>query len=89
MATNADDVVERCSRKAFTLLPDVLAAITELSSLKALGPATASGQQSLQPSGVDLGPYRATQGGLGLELILCHDALDDCIPVFFSKNKHV
>ncbi|XP_062330840.1 uncharacterized protein zgc:112496 [Osmerus eperlanus] len=42
VATNAVEVVERCSRKAFTLLPDVLAAITELSSLKALGPATAS-----------------------------------------------
>ncbi|XP_021420846.2 uncharacterized protein zgc:112496 [Oncorhynchus mykiss] len=42
VASNSDEMVEKCSRKAFSLLPDVQAAITELSSLKALGPATAS-----------------------------------------------
>ncbi|KAK0155898.1 hypothetical protein N1851_001555 [Merluccius polli] len=42
VATNGAEVVEKCSRKAFGLLPDVRAAITELSSLKAVGPATAS-----------------------------------------------
>ncbi|XP_036407109.1 uncharacterized protein zgc:112496 [Megalops cyprinoides] len=42
VASNSGETVERCTRKAFSLLPDVTAAITELSSLKALGPATAS-----------------------------------------------
>ncbi|XP_066545136.1 uncharacterized protein LOC136712442 [Amia ocellicauda] len=42
VATNPSDTVERCTKTAFALLPDVRAAITELSSLKALGPATAS-----------------------------------------------
>ncbi|KAJ8284165.1 hypothetical protein COCON_G00030150 [Conger conger] len=40
--TNSSETVERCTKKAFSLLPDITAAITELSSLKALGPATAS-----------------------------------------------
>ncbi|KAM7370941.1 hypothetical protein PAMP_010449 [Pampus punctatissimus] len=42
VASNSEDTVEKCSRKAFSLLPDVQAAITELSSLKGVGPATAS-----------------------------------------------
>ncbi|XP_041829975.1 uncharacterized protein zgc:112496 isoform X2 [Melanotaenia boesemani] len=42
VASNSEDTVEKCSRKAFSLLPDVWAAITELSSLKGVGPATAS-----------------------------------------------
>ncbi|KYO32487.1 uncharacterized protein LOC106737444 isoform X2 [Alligator mississippiensis] len=42
VATNSQETVERCTRKAFQLLPDVAAAITELSQLKAIGPATAS-----------------------------------------------
>ncbi|XP_034049870.1 uncharacterized protein zgc:112496 [Thalassophryne amazonica] len=42
VASNSEDTVEKCSRKAFWLLPDVSAAITELSSLKGVGPATAS-----------------------------------------------
>ncbi|XP_006015622.1 uncharacterized protein LOC102368745 [Alligator sinensis] len=42
VATNSQETVERCTRKAFQLLPDVAAAITELSQLKAVGPATAS-----------------------------------------------
>ncbi|KAJ0015858.1 hypothetical protein NQD34_014148 [Periophthalmus magnuspinnatus] len=40
--SNSADTVEKCSRKAFSLLPDVHAAITELSALKGVGPATAS-----------------------------------------------
>ena len=36
--------VEDLSRKAFDCLPDVSSAIRELSKLKAVGPATASGQ---------------------------------------------
>ncbi|KAJ0060116.1 hypothetical protein NL108_003967, partial [Boleophthalmus pectinirostris] len=40
--SNSADTVEKCSRKAFRLLPDVQAAITELSALKGVGPATAS-----------------------------------------------
>lgn len=40
--SNSEDSVEKCSRKAFSLLPDVQAAISELSSLKGVGPATAS-----------------------------------------------
>ncbi|KAJ8245780.1 hypothetical protein GJAV_G00260240 [Gymnothorax javanicus] len=42
VATNSSESVESCTKKAFGLLPDITAAITELSSLKALGPATAS-----------------------------------------------
>ncbi|XP_023663920.1 uncharacterized protein [Paramormyrops kingsleyae] len=42
VATNPSETVEKCTKKAFSLLPDIQAAITELSSLKALGPATAS-----------------------------------------------
>ncbi|XP_019939037.2 uncharacterized protein [Paralichthys olivaceus] len=42
VASNGEDTVEKCSRKAFSLLPDVQAAIAELSSLKGVGPATAS-----------------------------------------------
>ncbi|XP_020390120.1 uncharacterized protein zgc:112496 [Rhincodon typus] len=40
--SNSRESVEACTRKAFKLLPDVSAAITELSKLKAVGPATAS-----------------------------------------------
>ncbi|XP_043567988.1 uncharacterized protein zgc:112496 [Chiloscyllium plagiosum] len=40
--SNSRDSVEACTCKAFKLLPDVSAAITELSKLKAVGPATAS-----------------------------------------------
>ncbi|XP_053269898.1 uncharacterized protein zgc:112496 [Pleuronectes platessa] len=42
VASNGEDTVEKCSRQAFSLLPDVQAAIAELSSLKGVGPATAS-----------------------------------------------
>ncbi|XP_076008022.1 uncharacterized protein LOC143002001 [Genypterus blacodes] len=42
VASNSEETVEKCSRKAFSLLPDVQAAIAELSSLKAVGAATAS-----------------------------------------------
>ncbi|XP_026206917.1 uncharacterized protein zgc:112496 [Anabas testudineus] len=42
VASNSEDTVEKCSRKAFSLLPDVQAAIAELSTLKGIGPATAS-----------------------------------------------
>lgn len=42
VATNPSERVETCTRRAFGLLPDVQAAIAELSTLKALGPATAS-----------------------------------------------
>ncbi|KAJ7305731.1 hypothetical protein JRQ81_010097 [Phrynocephalus forsythii] len=42
VATNASQSVEDCTRKAFELLPDVAAAVKELSKLKAVGPATAS-----------------------------------------------
>lgn len=45
VASNSDDTVEKCSRKAFGLLPDVRAAIAELSALKGVGPATASGER--------------------------------------------
>ncbi|KAM9773479.1 uncharacterized protein ACBT44_003072 isoform 2-T2 [Syngnathus typhle] len=42
VSSNSEDAVDKCSRKAFSLLPDVAAAIAELSSLKGVGPATAS-----------------------------------------------
>ncbi|MEQ2184850.1 hypothetical protein GOODEAATRI_012272 [Goodea atripinnis] len=43
VASNSEDTVQKCSIKAFSLLPDVQAAIAELSTLKGVGPATASG----------------------------------------------
>ncbi|KPP72998.1 hypothetical protein Z043_107946 [Scleropages formosus] len=42
VATNPSETVEKCTKRAFSFLPDVQAAILELSSLKAVGPATAS-----------------------------------------------
>ncbi|XP_062999050.1 uncharacterized protein LOC134409965 [Elgaria multicarinata webbii] len=42
VATNSDETVEKCTKEAFQLLPDVAAAVSELSKLKAVGPATAS-----------------------------------------------
>ncbi|XP_015818880.1 uncharacterized protein zgc:112496 [Nothobranchius furzeri] len=42
VASNGEDVVKKSSKEAFGLLPDVQAAITRLSSLKGVGPATAS-----------------------------------------------
>ncbi|XP_056286292.1 uncharacterized protein zgc:112496 isoform X2 [Pseudoliparis swirei] len=42
VASNSAAAVERCSRAAFSLLPDVQAAVAELSSLTGVGPATAS-----------------------------------------------
>ncbi|XP_072536264.1 uncharacterized protein [Salminus brasiliensis] len=42
VASNSEEVVLSCTRKAFSLLPNVQSAITELSTLKGLGPATAS-----------------------------------------------
>ncbi|XP_072457594.1 uncharacterized protein [Notamacropus eugenii] len=44
VATNPEEMVKRCTTAAFSLLPNVEAAITELSQLKAVGPATASGE---------------------------------------------
>ncbi|XP_072337853.1 uncharacterized protein [Scyliorhinus torazame] len=40
--SNSSDAVEACTRRAFKLLPDISAAIAEISKLKAVGPATAS-----------------------------------------------
>ncbi|XP_074135881.1 uncharacterized protein LOC141549818 isoform X2 [Sminthopsis crassicaudata] len=42
VATNTEELVKQCTAAAFSLLPNVEAAITELSQLKAVGPATAS-----------------------------------------------
>ncbi|XP_057682909.1 uncharacterized protein zgc:112496 isoform X2 [Corythoichthys intestinalis] len=42
VSSNSESAVAECSRKAFNLLPDVAAAISELGSLKGVGPATAS-----------------------------------------------
>ncbi|XP_073414710.1 uncharacterized protein [Dendrobates tinctorius] len=42
VSCNSASAVERCSRRAFQLLPDVSAAISELCQLKGIGPATAS-----------------------------------------------
>ncbi|XP_077130360.1 uncharacterized protein LOC143785416 isoform X1 [Ranitomeya variabilis] len=42
VAYNSAGAVERCSGRAFLLLPDVSAAIQELCQLKGVGPATAS-----------------------------------------------
>ncbi|XP_029954213.1 uncharacterized protein LOC115393370 [Salarias fasciatus] len=42
VASNSEDTVQKCSRKAFSCLPDVQAAVAELSTLRGIGPATAS-----------------------------------------------
>ena len=42
--TNSAELVETSSKKAFKKLPNVAAAIKELTVLKAVGPATASGK---------------------------------------------
>jgi hypothetical protein len=49
---NNETTVEDTSRKAFEYLPDVSAAIRELSKLKAVGPATASGKCKSGDAGV-------------------------------------
>ena len=41
--TNGDSAVIETSKKAFKCLPDVKAAVEVMSKLKAVGPATASG----------------------------------------------
>ncbi|KAF5903987.1 uncharacterized protein DAT39_006277, partial [Clarias magur] len=42
IGSNSEEAVLHCTKKAFALLPDVQSAIAELSTLKGLGPATAS-----------------------------------------------
>ncbi|KAM9210902.1 uncharacterized protein PS065_014107 isoform 2-T2 [Dugong dugon] len=42
VASNPPELVVQCSAAAFHLLPDVLAAVTELCALRGVGPATAS-----------------------------------------------
>ncbi|TRY93042.1 hypothetical protein DNTS_025168 [Danionella cerebrum] len=42
IGSNVEELVQSSSKKAFSLLPDVQAAITELCKLKGVGPATAS-----------------------------------------------
>ncbi|KAI5105710.1 hypothetical protein C0J45_3407 [Silurus meridionalis] len=46
IGSNDDEAVLRCTKKAFALLPCVPSAIAELSTLKGLGPATASGKSA-------------------------------------------
>jgi endonuclease III len=41
--SNEDNVVKTTSQEAFSLLPDVKAAMNKLCELKGIGPATASG----------------------------------------------
>lgn len=43
VAENSEDLVKESSREAFKKLPDVIGAISCLTVLKAVGPATASG----------------------------------------------
>ena len=45
--SNAEELVEVCSRKAFQHLPDLGKAISALTELKGVGPATASGKGCL------------------------------------------
>ncbi|TSL82519.1 hypothetical protein Baya_6618 [Bagarius yarrelli] len=45
ISSNSKETVLLCTKKAFAILPDVQSAIAELSTLKGLGPATASGNQ--------------------------------------------
>lgn len=48
IGSNSEDAVQSSTSKAFGLLPDVQAAITELCKLKGVGPATASGTHTYQ-----------------------------------------
>ncbi|XP_044289710.1 uncharacterized protein LOC123025224 [Varanus komodoensis] len=59
VATNAEEVVEQCTKKGFQLLPDVAAAISELSRLKGVGPATASA--ILAAGAPDVVPFMADE----------------------------
>ncbi|KAI4898070.1 hypothetical protein NFI96_018067, partial [Prochilodus magdalenae] len=42
VSSNSEEAVINCTKKAFNLLPNIQSAIAELSTLKGLGPATAS-----------------------------------------------
>ena len=57
-----DAVVESASRKAFAALPDLSRAITELTVLKGVGPATASAV--LAAYAPDVAPFMSDEVGL-------------------------
>uniref|UniRef100_A0ACD5X822 Uncharacterized protein n=1 Tax=Avena sativa TaxID=4498 RepID=A0ACD5X822_AVESA len=57
-----DKVVESASRKAFAVLPDLSKAITELTVLKGIGPATASAV--LAAYAPDVAPFMSDEVGL-------------------------
>ncbi|CAB4000161.1 Hypothetical predicted protein [Paramuricea clavata] len=61
---NNETTVEDTSRKAFGYLPDVSAAIRELSKLKAVGPATASA--ILSAGAPDLVPFMADEAMMAI-----------------------
>lgn len=48
IGSNSEEAVQSSTSKAFGLLPDVQAAVTELCKLKGVGPATASGTHTYQ-----------------------------------------
>ena len=48
MQTNSSETVKEVTSQAFKCLPDVKSAINELTKLKAVGPATASGKYRME-----------------------------------------
>jgi 3-methyladenine DNA glycosylase/8-oxoguanine DNA glycosylase len=68
-----DAVVESASRKAFAALPDLRTAITELTVLKGVGPATASAV--LAAYAPDVAPFMSDEVSLG---VLYVSARGDC-----------
>jgi 3-methyladenine DNA glycosylase/8-oxoguanine DNA glycosylase len=63
-----DAVVESASRKAFAALPDLSKAITELTVLKGVGPATASAV--LAAYAPDVAPFMSDEVGSSSLLII-------------------
>lgn len=64
MQTNDSETVKEVTSKAFKCLPDIKQAINELTKLKAVGPATASGiKQLFEKRAHDKGSGRAPQSG--------------------------
>lgn len=71
-----DAVVESASRKAFAALPDLRKAITELTVLKGVGPATASAV--LAAYAPDVAPFMSDEVSLGVLKCLYVSAHGDC-----------
>ena len=71
-----DAVVESASRKAFAALPDLRRAITELTVLKGVGPATASAV--LAAYAPDVAPFMSDEVSRVYKMFLYVSARGDC-----------